>query len=181
MNKTVNVKYRIDIVTGSCVCFIIVNGVVLYQFTGSCIATIPITSQDYKNVLTNIVSIGIAGAGVASSIIATGGVSTPVAAGAAYVAANGVMNNKPTIAHGNSASGTAGFMSIQTPYITITRAKQCLPKSQNAFTGYPSYTTKKLSTLTGFTQVEEIQLNSLSCTDGERKEIETLLKGGVII
>lgn len=181
MNKTVNVKYRVDIVTGACVCFIIVNGVVLYQFSGSCIATIPITSQDYKNVLTNIISLGIAGAGVASSIIATGGVSTPLATGAAYVAANGVMNNKPTIAHGNSAGGTAGFMSIQIPYITITRANQCLPKSQHAFTGYPSYTTKKLSTLTGFTQVEEIQLNSLSCTDGERKEIETLLKGGVII
>ena len=181
MSKTVHVKYRIDIITGSCVCFILVNDIVMYQFTGFCLATIPITSQDYKTTLSSIMSMGIARAGVAASI-ASGGVLAPVAGiAAAHASANAVMNKKPAIEHSGSASGTAGFMSIQTPYIIITRARQCLPKGQNTFSGYPSYTTKKLSDLTGFTQLEEIHLNSLSCTEGELTEIETLLKGGVII
>lgn len=180
MNKTVSIRYRIDVITGACTCFIIVEGIVMYQFSGFCLATVPVSSQDYRNTVSSIISIGTAAIGVGASI-ATGGLTAPMATGAIRSAASGVMNSKPTIAHGNNASGTGGFMSVQTPYVTITRARQCLPKSQNKFTGYPSYTTQKLSDLKGFTQVEEIHLGSLSCTEGEREEIELLLKGGVIL
>lgn len=180
MNKTVSIRYRIDVITGACTCFIIVEGIVMYQFSGFCLATVPVSSQDYRNTVSSIISIGTAVIGVGASI-ATGGLTAPMATGAIRSAASGVMNSKPTIAHGNNASGTGGFMSVQTPYVTITRARQCLPKSQNKFTGYPSYTTQKLSDLKGFTQIEEIHLGSLSCTEGEREEIELLLKGGVIL
>ena len=181
MNKIVAIRYRIDIITGACVCFIIVDGIVMYQYIGTCSSTVPISSQDYRSTVSSIIAMGTA-VGTLGATMVTGGAATiPMVAGAQRAFTSGVMNSKPTIAHGGTVGSTGGFMSVQTPYITITRARQCLPKNQNTFTGYPSYTTKKLSSLKGFTQIEEIHLESLSCTEVERAEIETLLKGGVII
>lgn len=66
MGTTLQVKYRIDIVSGSCVAKILIDGNVLYQFSGHCAITIPFASADFSNYVTAAISVAKLGAGVAA-------------------------------------------------------------------------------------------------------------------
>ncbi len=71
---TINLKYRIDILSGACLALISINGRTLYQFTGNCLVQIPITSQDCSQLIANTVNVGIAAAsaGAAGAIASAG-------------------------------------------------------------------------------------------------------------
>lgn len=65
MGTTLHVKYRIDIVSGSCVAKIFVDGSLLYQYSGHCAINIPFSSADFSNYVTAAISVGAAVAGLA--------------------------------------------------------------------------------------------------------------------
>lgn len=71
MGKTLTVSYRIDILSGSCLATIKVDGSVMYQYSGSCSAQIPISSGSYDDFMNNMIQLGIAtatgGAGLAAA------------------------------------------------------------------------------------------------------------------
>lgn len=96
-------------------------------------------------------------------------------------AANGAIANKPSFSHSGSMGGAGGMMGIQTPYLIIERPRQSVPANLNKFCGYPSNVNYKLFDLSGYTQVEYIHLDGFTCTDAELKEIDALLKAGVIL
>lgn len=50
MGKELEIIYRFDLLSGSCVAFILVNGSVFYQFTGECAVSIPLTGADWSRV-----------------------------------------------------------------------------------------------------------------------------------
>ena len=118
-------------------------------------------------------------AGAVGSMVATGGASAPMAAG--MIASTAVNGLKPNVEKSGSMSGTGGMLGVQTPYLILTRPRQALPKRQNTFTGYPSFITSKLGSLSGYTEIEEIHLENIPGTEQEISEIENLLKRGVII
>ena len=169
MNKTLNVKYRFDLATGDCVAFITVDGSVLYSFSGNCAARLPLSSNNYNGLLPSITGAIVAAGSMAAGVPALGAAS-----------ALAVSSMKQDIRHTGSISGSAGLMGVQTPYLVITRPRQALPIGQNSFTGYPSFITESLGGLTGYTEVESCHLEHIPCTDEELKEIENLLKGGVL-
>lgn len=75
MNTTLQVKYRVDICSGSCVAKILVNGNVLYQYSGHCAIPIPLSAADFSTYVTAAISVGklvgtalTAGAGVAAAV-----------------------------------------------------------------------------------------------------------------
>lgn len=197
MSKSIGVSYRVNILDGSCIAFITSGSTVLYQFVGQCSQLIPISGDNWNRMIQNIISIAgsavsmVAGAGGLSAAAGLGmsalqtASANDIAGAIGNVASSSqvadVLGSKPRIAHSGAMSGSAGLMGIQTPYMIITRARQCLPEYQNTYTGYPSYTTKKLSKLSGFTMVYEIHLENISATDDEKIEIERILKGGFII
>lgn len=180
MNKTIHVVYNIDVLSGSLTAQVKCGNSVLYQFSGTCSSSIPVTGRD----LTQIITSGLNIAAATGAFVATAGISAPVSASMALsgimTTANNVMNAKPRIEHSGSMGGTNGLMGIQTPYLIVERPRQSLPKDYNTFQGYPSNITKKLSELNGYTEVESIHLENISCTTQELDEIERLLKGGVI-
>lgn len=180
MNKTIGIKYRIDILSGGCVAYITCNGSVMYQFTGSCSAQLPITNLDYRGMISALVSIGTTAVGVGSAI-ASGGITAPMVAVGVGNTANNVMNGKPNIQHGGSLGSTSGFLGTRIPYLIITRPRQCVPTNVNKFKGLPSLITSKLKNVTGFTQVHDIHLDLLPCSDEEKIELKGLLESGVII
>lgn len=49
MGTTLSITYRVDIVSGSCVAYILVDGNALYQYSGHCAITIPFSSADFSN------------------------------------------------------------------------------------------------------------------------------------
>lgn len=71
MNKTIQVKYRIDIMTGTCLASIIVGGSVMYQYAGQCSSQIPISSVSFDSFMQSVISVGVAtatgGAGLAAA------------------------------------------------------------------------------------------------------------------
>ena len=175
MNKSVTVVYHVDILSGACVAYIQCDGTVLYQFIGQCSASIPITGGDWTNMVNGVINI----AGAIGSMVATGGASAPMAAGT--IASTAVNSFKPSIEKSGSLSGAGGLMAIQKPYLILTRPQQALPKFQNRFMGYPSFVTRQLSTLSGYTEIESIHLENIPATLDELDEIENLLKSGVIL
>ena len=191
IGKAVKIVYHIDILSGACVAYVKCGSSVLYEFTGQCSTMIPINGSDWSSAI----SAAVASAAVIGTTVATGGAAAPVAAGAEGAAgvsagaviaggaavANNVMNAKPHIERSGSMSGSAGIMGNKKPYFVITRPKQCLPANQNKYEGYPSYQTLKLSSCSGFTQVETVHLENISATDEEKNEIMQLLRLGVII
>ena len=66
MGKTLQVKYRIDIVTGMCAAVILVNQNVLYQFSGHCAINMPINSADFSGYIGAAMTAGKMVAGVAA-------------------------------------------------------------------------------------------------------------------
>lgn len=181
---TVGIKYHIDILSGACVAFITANGNVIAEYSGQCSVSIPITSKDFTQ---TIIALGTLTAGAVSGAI-SGGMTAPITqasiAGAVRAGAStagNMVNSKPTFRKSGNMGGSNGLMGSQKPYLFIERPRQCAPKYQNTYTGYPSYITRKLGQLSGFTQVQDIHLEGMSCTDTERNEILELLHKGVIL
>ncbi len=174
MKKAVHVKYHIDLLSGAMAAYVKCGDSVLYEFIGQCASSIPITGNDWTNVINGVLGI----AGSIGSMVATGGASAPLAVpGIASTAVNAL---KPNVEKSGSLSGTGGMLGIQTPYLILTRPRQSLPSNQNEFIGYPSNITMSLGDCDGFTEVESVHLNNIPCTENELLEIETLLKSGVI-
>ena len=177
MGKTLHLVYNIDLLSGACMAFIAVNEDVLYQFIGQCSCSVPITGNDWTNVINGVLNI----AGAIGTTVATGGLSAPQAVGAVTALASSVVSSKPRVEKSGSLSGMGGMLGVFSPYLIITRPRQALPASQNAFQGYPSFITRTLGSISGFTRVSEVHLDNITCTDAEKQEIKTLLEQGVIL
>lgn len=174
MGKAVHVVYHIDILSGACCAYVKCGESVLYSFIGQCAASIPVTGDNFTNIINGALSI----AGSIGSMVATGGMSAPMAIG--QIASTAVNAMKPTVEKSGAMSGTGGMLGIQTPYLILTRPRQALPLDQSAYTGYPSFINEKLTDIEGYTEIEEIHLENVPATEGELSEIENLLKSGVI-
>lgn len=178
MGKSVHVVYHVDILSGACVAYVEVDGTVLYNFIGQCSCSIPISGGDWTNVLNGVLQI----ASAVGMMVATEGASIPATIGAAGSAASGMVNAmRPNIEKSGAMSGMGGMMGVQTPYLILTRPRQCLPANQNRIEGYPSFITAQLGELTGFTMVHKIELFDIGATREEYAEIEQLLMEGVIL
>lgn len=175
MNKPVHVVYHVDILSGACCALVQCGGAVLYSFVGQCSSSIPITGDNWANVINGAISI----AGSIGSMVATGGASAPFAAG--QIASTSVNTMKPSVEKSGAMGGTGGMLGVQTPYLILTRPRQAVPKNQNSFTGYPAFITEVLGDLSGYTEIDSIHLENVPATEPELSEIESLLKSGVIL
>lgn len=175
MGKTIQVVYHVDILSGACNAYLKCGGTVLYTFIGQCASSIPITGNDWTNVINGVLSI----AGAIGTMVATGGATAPMAAGT--IASTAVNGFKSNVEKSGSMSGTGGMLAIQKPYLICTRPRQARPAYQNTYLGYPSFITSLISDLSGYTEIEEIHLENIPATANEKTELENLLKGGVIL
>lgn len=187
MGKRINVTYRVDLMTGLCSAYITCNNILLYTFSGACSSSIPVSSQSYNSLAQSVISIATSTAlavkpAKSGSIPANSNYSNDMTK---FVAASSLASNvlscKPDIQRSGSVSSNVGMLGAQKPYFIFSVPRTCLPKGQNKFLGYPAFISVNLSTLTGFTVIEEIRLNNLTCTEIEKEEIMQLLKGGVIL
>lgn len=177
MGKSVSVKYNIDLLTGSCVAFIICNDSVMYSYSGNVISQLPLSGKNaldiYKALITSVVNTGLA--------IGTGGASIG-AQSIATLSSSGinVLGSKESVQRGGQITSTAGMLGVKYPIITILRAEQSRPKEFKTFKGYPSNLYERISELSGYTEIEYIHLDGINALDSEKEELEQLLKTGVI-
>ena len=195
MSRTITVKYHVDLISGSCVAYILVSGgrlnSVLYQYSGQISSSIPITSDSYESIIRGAIDIATTlTSGATRTASAVSGSKNPnigmlngisIAAETVGSAANTVMTMKPDIMHSGAVSGSSAIMSMRKPYLIIERPNACIPLNQNSYTGYPAYITSQLGKLNGMTVVDVIHLDDVIATEEELNMIESLLKGGVIL
>ena len=178
MNGTLNIKYRIDVLTGSCLARLkITRGdykAELYNFAGNCAVQLPISGGSYSGIIAN--AIGVAGS--IGATIASGGSLAPVLVGSAVSSA---VNSHTNVSHSGSLGSNAGALGIMKPYLIITRPKPAEANNFNEFYGKPSNKTVRLSSCSGYTRIKEVHVDNIVATDNELSEIEQLLKEGVII
>lgn len=207
--NSINLKYRIDILSGAVLALISINGRTLYQFTGNCLVQLPVTSQDCSQMIANTVNVGIAAAsaGATGAIASAGDALTSArlengaitaemgefqnAQHAAQVSnasgslagatANATMGMKPNYKMSGAISGSTCMVGVKQPYLFLTTPRQSMPEGYEKVCGFPCNMGGKLGDFTGFTVVEDIRLNGLVATSPEVDEIYKLLKSGVII
>lgn len=186
INSTVSLKYRIDCLTGAVTAWVSSGSFVKYEFSGQCGASIPVTSQNYNNVINTAINIvSTVGTGIIGGV-ATGGLGTM----ASMATVNGIANvasgvasggMKPTVQRSGGMGGASSLMGMRTPYLVFQRPKTSLPTNYNSLYGYACNKFLKLGNCKGFTQVEHMHLQVKGATDDEMKEIENILHKGVFI
>lgn len=185
MNSTINLRYRIDYLSGEAVAIILVDKgeenlqAPIYEFPVNIFSEIPLTSKSsdiYRNALQLIGASAIAGVGAAA-----GGATAAFALANAAASATNVVSSKETVQKVGGTGGSIGFMGVQTPYLIINRPEQSVPDDYNKFYGYPCNMWETLGNLEGYTVVERIHLENIIATSEELDLIEKELKSGVIL
>lgn len=177
MNKTVELQYNIDVLSGACCAELKCGGTVLYSWQGQCAQQLPVTSTDWSSAFSTVA--GLAGAAV--SMVASAGTSAPLLAGSLASASVNALSLKPRFNRSGSIGGAGGFLASQTPYLVRSRPEQAIPGEQNKFIGYPSFVTRTMGEIAGYTELDSFHLEGIPATSGELAEIESLLRGGVIL
>lgn len=168
VNDKVKIKYRIDCVSGDCVAFVSNTSGLIATYSGNCAYNLPLRANDSSQMVGGLYSAlaglvtGNAGQFASGSIQLTSGVY------------------KPNMVTTSGLSANAGSMCNRKPYLIIERPVISLPKTYGHDKGYMSRISAKLSTLKGYTQVEDIHLDNVNATAEEKAELERLLKQGVI-
>lgn len=199
MKTAVHVKYHVDALTGDCIAFIKCGLSVLYTFNGNCKMNIPLSarSTDFLQKVAAAAGLAIGAVGVSvGGGAALAGATKPAQIAAAQKTATAadiqgysmgvssaanVASTKINTSRSGDISGGLSLMASFVPYFIIHRPVQSLAKDFNKFKGYTSNITKRLGDLTGFTEVEHVNLQGIpNATAAEMAEIKTALRNGVI-
>ena len=88
----------------------------------------------------------------------------------------------PTYPRAGTFSDATSLLSVQYPYLIISRPSQSIPKQYGRFMGYPSNIFHNhLGEVRGYTEVSSIHLDDIPATSTELNELESILKGGVLL
>lgn len=178
MGSTLQVIYRIDVLTGTCLAQVKVikenSDAVMYAFEGNCSVQIPLTATTYTGIASALINTVSAGLSVfmGDYISAAGDVGSALGAG---------MANLSGTKQSGQMGANAGALGIRIPYLIITHPVSYDAQLYNTQYGYPLNQTISLGSVSGYTRVKDIHLSGIPCTDDELEQIERLLKDGVII
>ena len=172
MNKTLQVIYTVDAITGGCLAQVYVNSVRLYEFTGNVGIDIPITASNRAQV-----EAGYIQAGVGATASALGG-----NIGSAITS----LLNSATSQYHYSSTGNPSPMCVastnRTCYVILDRPNYQNLKAFNHTRGRKCYLSKTISTLKGFTICDSnIDLNGINATQSELEELKEILSSGFYV
>ena len=188
IGQSVTVTYQFDNVSGACIAFVSINNEVRYSFTGSCAMSLPINQQNWGQAYMAAATVA---AGALAGGVGAAGAAIAQGAGAAEIAANGLMGavqgsggfgaiQKPTISRSGCISGAAAALGVPHPYIIIERPTKASAANPAPVSGLISGRTLPLSSLSGYNIIEHVHLHGIAATGPELEEIEKLLYQGVV-
>ena len=172
MNKTIQVIYTVDAITGGCLAQVYVNKVRLYEFTGNVGIDIPITASNRAQVESGYIQ-----ASVGATMSAVGG-----NVGSAVTS----LLNSATSQYHYSSTGNPSPMCVastnRTCYVIIDRPNYQNLKAFNHTRGRKCYLSKTISTLHGFTICDSnIDLSGINATQSELEELKEILSSGFYV
>lgn len=184
MGSRLIIKYNIDLVTGSCTAFVKVSRAkrttgdaklndVLYEFQGNCFVQCPLSSKDSAGTISAL----------ASFASAVGAAATHNVAGMLSGVVDAVATEKVGVNRNGSPSANYGYSSIQKPYVVLQRPLDKVPEKFSSFEGWTSHMRKRLSSLKGYTEVDNntVWTDNIMCSEAEANEIRELFNTGVYL
>ena len=199
------VRYVIDLLTGAAVCEIrsilpdpqIKNRVVphiLYSYNCNVFYNIAISCSNYMNMynqqfnatvsgISNFVAAGaqIAGAAASGNVLGVVGGALNLVSGGAR-AKQSYDSAKPEFGRGGNSGGNSGFFSYKKPYLVRSQPKEQSPKNYKKLQGVPAEIYAKLSTLSGYTEIDKVIVDTLiHCTSEEKTSILAMLSSGIYL
>lgn len=188
------VTYHFNVIDGSCIAFVIatsskskLKNTVVATFGGNCCVHMPITGVNYSSMISGVVGGAVGIASNASNMIKTNqqdkGTLMSNIEGVAGIASNlaDAVGSKPSIEQSNGYNAGMSFMCYRRPYLLIERPVASFSKNYPSEQGLPLNVTKKLSSVTGFTTCDNVNLDGFSCTDEEKVMIVNALREGIIL
>ena len=175
VGKTIEIKANVDIISGATVIFIKCGSSVLYTFNADIMFKHPLSMSSMGPLYQ-----AIAGAVASAAQGGAQGGGAGAVGGAIGGALNVALSKWSQVTRSGNIGTSFGCLASFTPYLIIHRPIQSLAAGFRHFKGYPSNITATLGSLSGYTEVESVHLEGLSCTDRERDEIMALLYNGVI-
>ena len=188
------VTYHFNIIDGSCIAFVIatsskskLKNTVVATYGANCCVHMPITGVNYSNMISGVVGGAVGIASNASNMIKTNrmdkGTVMSNIEGATGIASNlaVAVGAKPSIEQSNGYNAGMSFMCYRRPYLLIERPVASFSKNYPKEQGLPLNVTKKLSSVTGFTTCDNVNLDGFSCTDEEKMMIVDALREGIIL
>lgn len=201
INKSVNIRYYVDIVTGRCVAVMLADGVMIDYWNGYIAADLMITATDARSYSSAALSSIVNGAsGTLNSGLegaSTGAQAGPYGAiaGAAIgtVVGGGVNMFKTTFDleklglpkdHIKQKGSNTGLIGMNMPQYVIWRYdihEALEPDLFNEMCGRPSTAAGSVGSFSGFLSCKQVRLNTSGMTDAEASEVTSLLKSGIFI
>lgn len=193
LNHTIKCEMMFDLTTHNIRYYLYVDGKITDRIDASVGISIPIMATDMVNkskhdrdihygVLTDSISAGASiGMGVTSNDF--GGAVTGIIGGVSHII-SGVkqyqeLNTQATQGVHGGFSSSMNVYDVMYAYLRITERQAIIPSKVNDLYNYPSYYMGALASLSGYCEIEDVQLYS-NATEEEQEEIRGLLKGGVI-
>lgn len=204
VGHAVNIRYRVDSYSGSCIAMIFVakDGYqnLCYQFAGSCSVEVPMAGGSQAAIKAGMmqaeayaraamVSAGghlLGGIGSAlmgslgGALSGMGGIANDYAQAKAGVEAARVAN-KSSVQHSGQFGASHGAMGQKVPFIIIRNPIQVKVVNYNDDYGFPAHKRVIIGGCTGYLRVREVNVISAHATDDEKAAIEALLKNGVYV
>ena len=182
-NNYLNLKYRFNVIDGSCIAFLsssIVpdssNTSIVGVYNGSCCVHMPLSGADYSTIVSGMLQTA---GNIATSLAAKN--PLPAIGGAANLAQS---MNSQKFAQSNNYNASGSFMGIRKPYLLIHRPARNLATNFWNRKGGLLNSQYKLSSLkgSGFTVCENADMTNFKNLDSDiQDKIKNLLEKGVYL
>ena len=171
MGKTLNLIYGVDLLDGSCVARLSADNKQLYSFSGNICTEYPIVGKSVASPLaaaTNILG-NITGS---DTLAATAGLLGSVLTS---------QNSSSTFQSVGGVAGNWGNVGVLTPFVYLERPVQSRPNAYDSQYGYTCNKYLQLSTLSGYTEVDDSIHLAIAATEEEKERIMEYLTSGFYI
>lgn len=204
VGHAVNIRYRVDSYSGSCIAMIFVakDGYqnLCYQFAGNCAVDVPMAGGSQAAIKAGMMqaeayaraaqanAVGHLFGGIGSALMGSlgglisgiSGIVSDYANAKAGVEAARVAN-KSTVQHSGQFGASHGAMGEKVPFIIIRNPIQVKVVNYNNDYGFPAHKRVIVGGCSGYLRVREVNVISAHATDDEKAQIEALLKNGVYV
>lgn len=181
LDKMLTVELAFDVMTHNIRYYIYADGIIQDRIDGSVGYDIPLMATDQVNKAKSDIQGVLNMFDVAKDVtsLAKPSVSGVGALASDALGAYSAIASKPTTKVIGNISSCMNIYDIRYVYLKVTETGNIKPGNLNAIYNYPSYYIGNSSGLSGYCELQDIQL-SCAATEEEIEEIKTLLKGGVI-
>lgn len=211
INKTITIKYAVDVTTGACTAYILADAIIIDSFDGSMQVNRPVTGNDQQRqasaVFEGLMKTGVSAVGTVGQVaggvsagmgavmsdnlaaqIGGGTIGGMVSGGGGALSTIGQAANTLQMAIDNPVStrgsygGILGLFGVQSPYFIFAWLRTVEPNNELTVVGKPSGTGQAVGAFGGFLQTSAFQLAAgFTGTDNEAEEIYNIVSNGIYL